>query len=188
MEVREYIQNSIDVKRNILNNEKFISDVEEIINVIIAAFQTNKKILIMGNGGSASDSNHIAAEFVSKFQFHRPALAAVSLTSNSSILTGIGNDYSFKEIFSRQIEALGNEGDILIGISTSGKSENIIEGFKKAQEKKLTAIFLTSENAEYKADYTIKVPSKTTSLIQEVHITLAHIICAKVEEALYKKV
>ena len=188
MEIKEYIQNSIDIKNKILNNSDFISEIEKISNVIIKAFQNNKKVLIMGNGGSASDSNHIAAEFVSRFMFNRPALKAVSLSSNQSIITAIGNDYSYEDVFSRQIEALGEENDILIGISTSGKSNNILKGFNEAKTKKLITVFLTSENADYKTDYSLKVPSNKTPVIQEIHVMLYHIICAKVEEALFKKV
>ncbi|MBR2068657.1 MAG: SIS domain-containing protein, partial [Candidatus Gastranaerophilales bacterium] len=146
------------------------------------------KVLFCGNGGSASDSNHIAAEFVSRFMFDRNPLPAISLSCNQSVLTAIGNDYSFSDIFSRQIDALASNGDVVIGISTSGKSANVIKGFQKAKEKNLNTIFFSGENYDFEADCAICVPSCETSVIQEVHIMIAHIICGCVEEALFKKV
>ena len=181
MEIKEYIQKSIEAKQKFLDNAEII---QNCANKIIEAYQKNKKVLIMGNGGSASDANHIAAEFVSKFMKERQALGAISLSSNQSVITAISNDYDFKNIFSRQIEALGEENDILIGISTSGKSKNIIEGFKKAKEKKLKTIFLSGVNADFVADINVKVQSDITSIIQETHIMIAHIICAIVEKRL----
>lgn len=188
MEIKEYIQKSIFVKNAILNDENFINCIQKAADIIIETYKNNKKVLIMGNGGSASDANHIAAEFVSRFCFDRGALSAISLSSNQSIITAIGNDYSFDNIFSRQIEALGSDDDVLIGISTSGKSENIIQGFKKAKEMNLKTIFLSGENADFEADINIKVPSNTTSVIQEAYIMIVHIICGIVEETLFKKV
>lgn len=185
MDIKQYIQKSIDSKAYFLNNTDIIQNSAD---AIIKAYRENKKVLIMGNGGSAADSNHIAAEFVSRFKLDRKPLAAISLASNQSILTAISNDYDYSQVFSRQIEAIGQEGDILIGISTSGKSKNIIEGFKKAKEKNLVTIFLSGENADFEADYNIKVPNYETSVIQETHIMIAHIICAMVEEDLFKKV
>ena len=185
MEIKEYIKKSVDVKNAILNDDEIILSIKKVADVIIEAYKNGKKVLIMGNGGSAADSNHIAAEFVSKFQHNRNALPAISLSSNQSIITAIGNDYSFENIFSRQVEALGSEGDILIGISTSGKSKNVIEGFKKAREKNLTTVFLSGENADFEADYSIKIPSNVTPVIQESQIMVAHIICALVEEAFF---
>ena len=185
MDIKEYIQKSIVTKASFLNNTEIIQNAA---NMIIKAYQNNKKVLIMGNGGSAADSNHIAAEFVSRFKLERKPLAAISLTANQSVITAIANDYDFNKVFSRQIEALGQEGDVLIGISTSGKSQNIIEGFKTAKEKKLATIFLSGKNADFEADCNIKVPSDETSFIQEAHVMIYHIICAKVEENLFKKV
>ncbi len=188
MKIKKYIKNSIDIKNTILNDDEFIKNIQKAANVIALAFKNNRKLLIAGNGGSASDSNHIAAEFVSRFCMERKGLCAISLSSNQAVLTAISNDYSFDNVFSRQIEALGNEGDVFIGISTSGKSKNIIEGFKKAKEKKITTIFLTGKNTDFETDYILKVPSDKTSLIQEIHIMIAHIICGIVEEELFKKV
>ncbi|MBQ8476238.1 SIS domain-containing protein [bacterium] len=187
MEIKEYIKNSISVKTKILEDENFILNIQNAANEIINAYKNNKKVLIAGNGGSAADSNHIAAEFVSRFLFNRSPLAAVSLSANQSVLTAIGNDYNFSDIFSRQIEALGNKGDIFIAISTSGVSENIIKALDKAKEKGLKTIFLTGQKALYCADYTIKAPDNQTSHIQEAHIMIAHIICAIVEEKLFRE-
>lgn len=186
MEVREYIKNTIDIKNKILNDYEFINNIQNVSDAIANAYKNNKKILIMGNGGSASDSNHIAAEFISAFKMKRKALAAISLSANQAVITAIANDFGYEYIFSRQVEALGNEGDIIIGISTSGKSKNIIEGFKKAKEKKLITIFLTGDNTDYNADYMLKVPSCVTSYIQETHIMLGHLICTLVENGLFK--
>lgn len=188
MEIKEYIQKSIFVKNAILNDENSINCIQKTADIIIEAYKHGKKVLIMGNGGSASDANHIAAEFVSRFCFDRGALSAISLSSNQSVITAIGNDYSFNNIFSRQVEALGSDDDILIGISTSGKSENIIQGFKKAKEKNLKTVFLSGQKADFSTDINIKVPSDITSVIQEAHIMIAHIICGIVEETLFKKV
>jgi len=185
MKVKEYIKESIDVKNKILSNNIIIDEIEKIADIIVSAYKNNKKVLIAGNGGSASDSNHIAAEFVSKFKMERKPLAALSLASNQSILTAIANDYDFSEIFSKQIEAQCADGDIFIGISTSGKSKNIIKAFKKAKELNIVTIFLSGENADFEADFNIKVPSCITSIIQEAHIMISHIICALVEEKLF---
>jgi D-sedoheptulose 7-phosphate isomerase len=146
------------------------------------------KIIIFGNGGSASQAQHFAAELVNKFLLVRRPLPALSLTTDTSILTSIGNDVSFNEIFSKQIEALGKKGDIALGISTSGNSLNVIQGIQKAREKKIFTIGLTGEGggklAEY-VDLLIDVPSKSTPRIQEIHLMVLHIIAEELEKNLY---
>ena len=147
--------------------------------------QNGGKILICGNGGSAADAQHIAAELVGRFQKERVGLAGIALTTDTSIMTAIANDYSFERIFARQVESLGREGDVLIGISTSGNSANVVGAMLQAQEKKMKSIAFVGLNGgkmEPISDVCIKVPAKVTARIQEGHILLAHILCELVEE------
>jgi len=190
--MRRYIQNhieeSIKTKERILQNSILMQNIFNVTEVIIDAYKDGKKTLIAGNGGSAADAQHIAAEFVGRFHFDRPALASIALTTDTSILTAIGNDYGFDRVFARQIEANGNSGDVFIAISTSGNSANIIEALKVCKDKDIISVGLSGESggkmAEF-CDYMIKVPSNITPRIQESHILIAHIICATVEEALF---
>jgi D-sedoheptulose 7-phosphate isomerase len=158
---------------------------------LIEAFTTGKKALLCGNGGSAADAQHIAAEFVGKFYFDRPALPAQALTVNTSSLTAIGNDYAFDQVFSRQIEAFGSPGDVCVGISTSGNSRNVVEAFHAAQRKGIITVALTGATGgemATAADYCIRIPSTDTPRIQEHHILVGHIICELVEQALFADV
>ena len=172
------VENFIKLK----NQEKNVSKAIELIKQTLLM---GNKILLCGNGGSASDCNHIAAEFISKFQKERKSLSAISLCANNSIITAIGNDYSFENIFSRQIEGLGNKNDILIAISTSGKSKNILKAIEQAKQQNLKIIFLTGENeSNLDVDVEINAPSKVTCEIQEMHIAISHIICEMIEDKL----
>jgi len=185
MDIKNYILKTISIEQTILNNEKFILLIEQIANVISNAYKNDKKVLIAGNGGSAADSQHIAAEFVGKFNKNRKALSAIALNTNSSIVTAIGNDFGYKDVFSRQIEAFGNCGDVFIALSTSGNSENIIEAINLAKNNGLIVVGFAGDNLskmDELCDYIIKVPADIVSHIQEVHILLGHIICAIVEE------
>ena len=168
--------------KNIFNN------IEKITNTLVEAFKSGAKLLICGNGGSAADSQHIATELVSKFFLERKALDAEALTVNTSTLTAIGNDYSFDKVFSRQVEAKGNEGDVLLAISTSGNSKNIIEAIKIAKNIGIQTIGWTGDNKSSLicklSDCFICVPSNSTPRIQETHILIAHIICEFVEKEL----
>ncbi|MBQ8848206.1 MAG: SIS domain-containing protein [Candidatus Gastranaerophilales bacterium] len=167
----------------LLKNQK--ENIEKFANMIKEAFLNNNKILFCGNGGSASDSNHLACEFVSKFQKERKALNAISLCTNNSIITAISNDYSFDDVFSRQIEATGKKGDILIAISTSGKSKNILKAINQAKKQGLKTIFLTGEiKTNNDVELEINVPSIITCEIQEMHIALGHIVCEMVENSI----
>ena len=167
----------------LLKNQK--ENIEKFANMIKEAFLNNNKILCCGNGGSASDSNHLACEFVSKFQKERKALNAISLCTNNSIITAISNDYSFDDVFSRQIEATGKKGDILIAISTSGKSKNILKAINQAKKQGLKTIFLTGEiKTNNDVELEINVPSIITCEIQEMHIALGHIVCEMVENSI----
>ncbi len=145
------------------------------------------KVLIFGNGGSAADAQHIAAEFVNRFGIERPPLAAIALTTDTSILTSIGNDYCFDDIFSKQIQALGREGDVAWAISTSGNSVNILRGVEAAVKKKLTTIAMTGRGGRLAAlaDLALTVASDSTARIQETHLIMAHILCELVERSLF---
>lgn len=183
--MKEYIQKSINTKMVILEDESFMVNVQKIVDVITSALNSGNKILFAGNGGSASDCNHLVTELVSKFYNDRRALAAISLCANNSTITAIANDYGFEKVFSRQIEALGQKGDVLVAISTSGNSKNIIEALKKAKELGIIVIGLSGQNPcqmDNLCDFILKVPSLDTPIIQESHIMLGHLICRLVEE------
>jgi D-sedoheptulose 7-phosphate isomerase len=157
-------------------------------NACLEAYRNQRKILIAGNGGSAADAQHFAGELVSRFYFDRPALAAIALTTDTSILTAIGNDYGYEDVFSRQIQALGQAGDVFIAISTSGNSPNILKAIAQAKAQGLTVIGLTGRTGgKMKAlcDLCLCVPSDSTPRIQECHLVLEHTLCACIEEALF---
>ncbi|KHD35749.1 phosphoheptose isomerase [Clostridium acetobutylicum] len=186
--IEAQIRSSIEAKEKILKDGQYIEQIQSIVEIVIQAYKSGKKVLLCGNGGSAADSQHIAAEFVSKFRLDRKALPAIALTVNTSVLTSIGNDYSYKNIFERQVEAFGQEGDVLIGISTSGNSENITLAFKKAREIGVTTIgFLGKDGGENKnyCDFPLIVPSEDTPRVQEAHIMIGHIVCDIVEKELF---
>jgi D-sedoheptulose 7-phosphate isomerase len=176
------LEESIEAKRRVI--EKGIPVLENIAEAFIKALKAGNKILLFGNGGSAADSQHIAAELVSRFRRERKALPAIALTTDTSILTAIGNDYSFDNVFSRQIEALGEPGDVAIGISTSGNSPNVIKAMQTAQQMEMITIGLTGESGgalKNCVDFCFQAPSQNTPHIQEVHLTVAHAICDIVE-------
>jgi D-sedoheptulose 7-phosphate isomerase len=165
-----------------------VDSIAEIARLIEKTFRQGKKILIFGNGGSAADAQHIAAEFVNRFLFNRTPLPAIALTTDTSVLTSIGNDAGFSLVFSRQIEALGRKGDIAWGITTSGRSPNVLEGLRKAKEMGMVTIAFTGNDggeAFRMADYGLNVASTSTPRIQETHITVGHIICELVERELF---
>jgi D-sedoheptulose 7-phosphate isomerase len=186
--IRREIQKTQEVLQHILADQTLLTIVEEIVEVCVAAIKDGRKILFAGNGGSAADSQHLAAELVSRLCYDRPALAAMALTTDTSALTAIGNDYAFEKLFSRQIEALGREGDVFVGITTSGKSPNILRALESARERGLVTIGLTGKTAPLMAercDFLINIPSSETPKIQEGHILLGHIICALIEEEMF---
>lgn len=183
--IKKIIQASIDVKQNILKDEKLLLAVNEAVNVIVSAFEKGNKVLFCGNGGSASDAQHLAAEFSGRFYTDRDALPAEALHCNTSYITAVANDYSYDVIYSRLIKGIGNQGDVLVGLSTSGNSKNIVKAFEVAKEKKMITIAFTgSTGGKLKnlSDILINIPSDDTPRIQESHITLGHIICQFVEE------
>ncbi len=165
-------------------------DVIKAVEIIEKSIKSSGKILIFGNGGSAADAQHIAAELVNRYLKVRSALPAIALTTDTSIITSVGNDSSFEDIFSRQIEALGKKGDVALGLSTSGRSRNIVKGLSRAKSLGLKTISFTGrDGGEIKkmADCNINVPSTSTPRIQEVHITIGHIICELIEDKFSKK-
>ena len=185
-----YIAETIVAKGKLVKDEKIICAIEDAVSLIVSSYEKGNKLLIAGNGGSAADAQHIAGELVAKFFIDRPALSAIALTTNTSIITSIGNDFSHEEIFARQIEAYGCNGDVFLAISTSGNSKNIIKALEKAKEKGIMTIGLTGEDQclmDSLSDVLIKVPSKKTPIIQESHITIGHLICALVEKKLFNK-
>lgn len=188
--IRKHIQESLEVKKKLLENDNVLKNILETSQVCVKAYKNNNKILIAGNGGSAADAQHIAGELVSRFYFDRPGLAAFALTTDTSILTAIGNDYGYEKLFSRQIQANGCSGDVFIGISTSGNSKNIIEALKECKKKKIITIGLTGDKdceMDNLCDICIKIPSTSTPRIQESHIVVGHIICAIIEEEMFGK-
>jgi D-sedoheptulose 7-phosphate isomerase len=185
-EIKKQIEDSISVKKLLL--EKNVDIINKISELIVKAYENNNKILWMGNGGSAADSQHLACELVSKFRLVRKAIPSISLTTNTSILTAISNDFNYVNIFERQVEALAENGDILIGISTSGKSKNIIEAFKTGKKIGTVNVGFTGEyidDFENHVDYIIPISSNDTPRIQESHIMIGHILCDIVEEHLF---
>lgn len=182
--INSRINETIQVLEDVKNNTDVI---KQAAKLIISAFKDGKKLLICGNGGSAADAQHIAAEFVGKFyRIDRPALPAIALNTNTSIITAIGNDFGYDRTFVRQVEALGAEGDVIITISTSGNSVNAVEAAKLARQKGIKVISLTGEGGGQLmdiSDLAIAVPSKNTPIIQNAHITICHIICEIVENA-----
>jgi D-sedoheptulose 7-phosphate isomerase len=179
------LEESIQAKRHCIENN--IDHIIRAANMLAACLTRGDKVLIFGNGGSAADAQHLAAEFVNRFQIERPPLAAVALTTDASILTSIGNDYHFNDVFSKQVEALGRPGDIAWGISTSGNSANVIQAIKAARKLGMETIGMTGRAGKLAGcvDLVFAVASDTTARIQESHITVGHILCDLVDRILY---
>lgn len=180
-------EESISVK------EKFVKDnldaIVEVSKVIADTFNDGKKLILFGNGGSATDASHIAAEFVNRFKRERPSLPAIALNTDMAIITAIANDYDYSDIFAKQLKALGDEGDIVLAISTSGTAANVLKAMDVAKKKKIKSIAFTGAKGEKfasKATYAFIVPSDNTPRIQETHITLGHVLCQMVEEILFE--
>ena len=188
--ILQIINSSIEVKSSFLNDTSNISSIEKIIEIIANCLRNTKQVLFCGNGGSAGDAQHIAAELSGRFYYDRPPLNAEALHVNSSYLTAVANDYSFDVVYERMIEARGKSGDVLVGISTSGNSKNVVLAMKKAQELGMTTIGLTGESGgemKHCSDILINVPSNDTPRIQECHILIGHIICELVEAEIFPK-
>jgi len=182
------LQESFEVHQKLLYSADIAVAFEASRDVCLQAYREQRKLLVAGNGGSAADAQHLAGEFVSRFYFDRPALAAIALTTDTSILTAVGNDYGYEDVFSRQIEALGHSGDVFIAISTSGNSPNILKAIDAAKARGLTVIGLTGKGGgkmKPLCDICICAPSDSTPRIQECHLVIEHALCACIEEAMF---
>jgi D-sedoheptulose 7-phosphate isomerase len=186
--IRNIIEASVNVKQQVLQDEQLQQRIDQAINVIASAFNTGNKVLFCGNGGSAADAQHLAAEFSGRFYKDRKALPSEALHCNTSYLTAVANDYSYDAIYSRIIDGIGNKGDVLVGLSTSGNSNNILKAFEVARSKEVITIgFTGSSGGKMKdvSDILLNIPSTDTPRIQESHIMIGHIICQLVEERLF---
>lgn len=186
--ISKQILNSVRTAEMIAASPDILSVISDAASAVILAFRSNGKVMLAGNGGSASDSQHIAAEFVNRFYIDRDGLPALALTTDTSVLTAIGNDYGFDRVFARQISTLGNRGDVFIAFSTSGTSVNIVEALKECRLKGIKTIGFTGSSGGKMndlCDFLIKIPSAETPRIQEMHILIGHIICSVVEEAIF---
>jgi len=186
--IKNYIEESANTKKLIIENDEIINSIELAGKIIVNAYKNNKKVLLAGNGGSAADAQHIAGELVSKFLKEREPLNAMALTTNMSVLTAIGNDYSHEFVFEKQVQAYGQEGDVFIAISTSGNSKNIIRAINMAKSRKMKVIGFCGGSKclmDDVCDCLIKVPSNKTPIIQEAQITIGHAICEIVENELF---
>ncbi len=186
--ITQSMRDAHEVILNLLEDEKFLLKLESTAKKCIECLENGGKILLAGNGGSAADAQHIAGEFVSRFAFDRPGLPAIALTTDTSILTAIGNDYGYEKLFARQVQALGSDKDVLIGYSTSGASENIIRAFEEARKKGLYVIGFTGNRGGRIVDLCdslIEIPSSETPRIQEGHALIGHILCGLIEAEIF---
>ena len=188
--IKKEIQDSIEVKQKILNDNKLITQIENIANECLSSLKNGGKIILAGNGGSFADAQHISAEFTSRYMIDRDSLPSVCLGTNNSAISAIGNDYGYDKVFSRELSSIGNKNDIFIAISTSGNSQNLIEAIKIANKKEIKVFVLTGEIGGKMKDLCecINVPSVVTGRIQESHIMIGHIICRIVEEEYFKDI
>ncbi len=188
--IRAQIADSILVKTRMLDDGALIGLVKRVAQECIEALRRGNRILFAGNGGSAADAQHLAAELVSRFAFDRPGLAGIALTTDTSILTAVGNDYGYEKVFARQVEAHGRPGDVLLSLSTSGNSPNILEALEAARFRDIRTVGLTgADGGRMRAlcDFCVRVPAQETARIQECHIVLGHVLCGLMEEAMFGK-
>ncbi len=185
--IAAYVADSIAVKQQLLADGALLAKIAEVVGLCIATYRAGGKILVGGNGGSAADAQHLAAELVARFEYDRPGLPAISLTTDTSALTAIGNDYGYEFLFARQLQALARPGDLFIGITTSGNSKNVLKAFEVAPTLGVTRIALCGSGGKAKdiAEHALCVPSAHTPRIQECHILIIHILCALLEENLF---
>ena len=190
MRIKQSIEQSIQLKQEILADQQILDTIETVANFCIQTYKDGGKVLFCGNGGSAADAQHLSAELSGRFYFDREPLNSEALHVNTSYLTAVANDYSYEEVYSRLVKAMGKKGDVLIGLSTSGNSGNVVKAFKTAKELGMITVGLTGETGgEMKgvSDFLINVPSTDTPRIQESHILIGHIICELIETALFGK-
>jgi len=186
--IREILTETLTLKKKVLSDSSLLEEMEKVASVIVEAYRRGNKLILFGNGGSAADAQHVAAEMVNKFELERGSLPAIALSTDTSILTSIANDDHFSHIFARQLEALANKGDVAVGISTSGNSQNVLEGVKVAKERGATTVGFTGMDGGRLVnlvDLPVRAPSDKTPRIQELHITFLHIICHLVETELF---
>jgi D-sedoheptulose 7-phosphate isomerase len=189
-EIKKIIEASVETKQKILQDETLLTTIQKVVDIITDAFKKGKRVYFCGNGGSAADAQHLAAEFSGRFYTDRKALPAEALHCNTSYLTAVANDYGYDVVYSRMIDGIGQQGDVLIGLSTSGNSANIIKAFEVAKEKQMVTVAftgLTGGQMKSICDHLINVPSADTPRIQESHIMIGHIICQLVEEKYFTK-
>lgn len=187
-DIEKIIRDSISVKNDILNDEELLRKIHTFTDMLISTYRNNGKVLFCGNGGSAADAQHIAAELSGRFYLDRKPLYAEALHCNSSYMTSVSNDYGFDNVFARAIEAVGHKGDVLVGITTSGNSANVLHAFEKAHEIGVSTIAMTGKDGGKIAsisDLLINIPSTCTPRIQEAHIMIGHIVCELVEKELF---
>ncbi len=188
--IKQVIEESVSLKTLLLKDEAFLMEIEKVKDVMVKALKDGKKILWCGNGGSAADSQHLAAEFSGRFYYDRPPLRSEALHVNTSYLTAVANDYSYDVIYSRMVKAMGDKGDVLVGISTSGNSKNIVLAFEQAKENGMITIGFTGNGGgkmKEGADYILDIPSKDTPRVQECHIMVGHILCELVEAEIFPR-
>ena len=185
--ILQHIQESIDTKTRLMEDVRLVAEIDKVAQLIVEAYRNGHKTLWAGNGGSAADAQHMAGELVNKFTFDRPGLPALSLSTDTSILTAVGNDYGFERLFARQVEAQGCAGDVFIGISTSGKSKNLVEALQACRDKGIVSVAIVGADPcpmdEY--DHVIHIPSRETPRIQECQTLIGHILCSIVEAELF---
>ena len=188
--IKNEIIDSIDVKSSLINDNVLLEKVLDLSIKCADALRLDGKIIFCGNGGSFADAQHLSAEFTSRFLFDRPGLASIALGTNSSTMTAIGNDYGYENVFSREIESIANPGDVIIAITTSGNSDNILKALEASRSKKIYTVVLTGAGRGKlpKDTITLNIPSQNTARIQECHILIGHIICGLVEESIYGNV
>ena len=183
--IQATFQASIDTKQALISDTKRLEELLEVAGVALSTIKAGHKIMLCGNGGSAADSQHIAAELIGRFEKERQSMAAFALTADTSALTAIGNDYGYDQVFSRQVEGLGQSGDLLIGISTSGNSKNVVNAMEVARSKSIRTVALVGDKPDGAvqaiADYVLAAPSTNTARIQECHILMMHTLCQLVE-------
>jgi D-sedoheptulose 7-phosphate isomerase len=186
-QIISYLEESVEIKNKLLNDKECLSIISQVSELLIETFRNGNKVILAGNGGSAGDAQHIAAEFVSRFYFDRPGLPAIALTTDTSMITAIANDYGYENLFSRQVQAQGRSGDVFIGISTSGNSKNVVKAIHEAKSLGVVTVALCGEGGELPniADYAIRVPSSSTPYIQECHICVGHVMCGIVERVIF---
>jgi D-sedoheptulose 7-phosphate isomerase len=188
--IRKQIEESLNVKKLLLDDIYIQKSIKESSDICCKAIKNGNKILFIGNGGSAADAQHLAGELVNRFGFERPGLSAIALTTDTSVITSIANDYGFEKVFSRQVQAVGIKGDVLLALSTSGNSANILEGINEAHNRGITTIGLTGLKGGKMSglcDLCIIVPTDDTPRIQEAHILIGHIICSMIENIIFGK-